>query len=348
MTLLYNRRHFCYGMAAATSLAAYPSFGAGNYALPNKPITVIVPFSQGGTGDLLVRTLQPVLQNILQREVVVQNVAGKGGTLGTLQAALSAPDGTTLLSGNLGTHASAPALYGNTLRYNADNDFMPIAMIASTPVYLVGRTDLTAPDNTPIQDFATLKRTLVANPWRYVIAHLGKGSTSHLAALHFMQLTKTSLQQLIYRGAGPALRDLSDGVFDLFCDQSASLADDIRNKTIRPFLYANNTISPLDANLPNATSVGLPEISMDGWNMLFAPRGTPDEAIALFNRAMLFALKQPQIVMAFNKYTAIILPEERNTPDDLRRFVRREQGRWSSVLQSARLSTDEHSDVEED
>ena len=347
MALNFCRRRFV--LTAAAGALSLKTSAHARPSKPDQPLTIIVPFSKGGPTELPVQLLIEPLKALLNREIVIKNIAGRGGTLGAFEAATAPPDGSVLLAGNLGTHASAPQLYGNDLRYNPETDFLPVAMIASSPIYLVVRNDLSTVDRTPIRDFTTLVSEARAAPERFTIGHSGRGSSSHLAALYLMQLTKTRMLTVGYRGSGPALRDLQDGVFDMMCDQGIAVAELLKTGAVRALLAASETPNADDQPIPvpGSASVGLPEYDINVWNILFAPRGTAPEVLEALNVAVRQALKTPQVQAGFVEHNARALEDDRNRPDMLARFIKREIRRWSAVVRIAALQSEEADDSEE-
>lgn len=308
-------------------------FSALNY--PTRPIEVIVPFARGGPTDILTRTVSEKMSQILGQPIQINNVSGDGGTTGVLNVGMSEPDGYTLVVGNQGTHASAPTLYEQDLKYDPYQDFEPIGVIASTPLYVVIRKGFMDDNGNPITEFQQLIQYLRNHPRKTMIGHSGRGSTSHLAALYFMSLTKTDMIQIPYKGSAPALKDLSSGLLDMMCDQSASVIPYIQEGVVLPILYGQRTRSKASPDTPSAEDIGLREFELDGWNILFAPRGVDAEIIKKVNTALLQALADPEIQAQMTKIDAIIYETKKNKPSLVKDFLRKEITRWASIVRVA-------------
>jgi tripartite-type tricarboxylate transporter receptor subunit TctC len=311
---------------------------------PSRPITIIIPFSKGGATDLLTRVVAEKMEKDLGQPLHTVNVIGNGGTVGVLEAAMAVADGYTLVVGNQGTHASAPALYGTSLQYDPERDFSPIGLVASTPLYVVVRKGLVDEDQNAITTFQQLVRYLRSYPYQLIIGHSGKGSTAHLAALYFMSLTKTKMVEMPYKGSAPALKDLTAGIFDVMCDQSASVIDYIRRGDVLPLLYAQKNRSMIVQDVPSAKEVGLPEYDLEGWNILFAPRDVPEPLIEKLNQSLNKALTDPDVIRQMTTLNALIRSSDLNTPKNMKEFITKEVRRWSSIVRVARVKGDDDDD----
>src|SRR5919112_391829 len=200
--------------AAAFGLAVTGAAAQGNY--PQRPITMIVPFAAGGPTDVIARIVGDHMSRTLGQQIVVENVAGAGGTTGISRASQAQPDGYTIMMGHMGTHGAAPALYPN-LKYDPTKDFAPIGLAAGTPILIVARKDFPASD---LKSFVEYMKT---NGDKVNMAHAGVGSVSHSTGIFFNSVIKAKPTMVAYRGTGPALNDLMAGTVDLLTDQIVKL-----------------------------------------------------------------------------------------------------------------------------
>src|SRR5260221_7057469 len=205
------RSFICIVAAAAALVAASQSASAQQY--PTRPITVVVPFTAGGPTDVLTRLLGQHMSQTLGQQIVVENVGGGGGSLGAARVAKAAPDGYTMVMGNLGSHAASVGLYKN-LSYDPRVDFEPVMLVATTPMVLVVRKTL--PTDT-LKDFIAYA---AANPHKLTFGSAGTGSISHLTYLLFTRLTRTEIQHVPYRGLSQSVNDLLSGQIDMMFDQN--------------------------------------------------------------------------------------------------------------------------------
>ncbi|HEY4820645.1 MAG TPA: tripartite tricarboxylate transporter substrate-binding protein, partial [Xanthobacteraceae bacterium] len=217
-------------MTVATALAAALMLGAAPTTAqqyPAHPITMIVPFTAGGPTDVLARVLGQHMSQTLGQQIVIENVTGAGGTLGSVRVAKAAPDGYTLVMGNIGTHAASVGLYKN-LAYDPSADFAPVMVIATTPMVLVARKDLPADT---LADFVAL-----AKQRRVTIGSAGTGSAAHLTLLLFASLTRADIQHVPYRGLSQAMNDLLAGQIDGIFDQVISASPHIVAGSVKPIV----------------------------------------------------------------------------------------------------------------
>ncbi|MGE0748876.1 MAG: tripartite tricarboxylate transporter substrate-binding protein, partial [Rhodospirillales bacterium] len=183
---------------------------------PTRPITLIVPFAAGGPTDIVARIVGEHMSKTLGQQIVVENVAGAGGTTGITRGAQSTPDGHTIMMGHMGTHGAAPALYPN-IKYDPTTDFEPIGMAAGTPILIVAKK------NFPAKDLKEFVAYLKANQDKVNEAHAGVGSVSHSTCTMLNVMLGVKPTMVAYRGTGPALNDLVGGQVDYMCDQIVNL-----------------------------------------------------------------------------------------------------------------------------
>jgi tripartite-type tricarboxylate transporter receptor subunit TctC len=295
---------------------------------PERPITMIVPFAAGGPTDVLARIAAEHMSRTLGRQIVIENVAGAGGTTGTLRAVKAAPDGYTLLMGHMGTHGAAPAIYPN-LKYDPKKDFAPIGVVAGTPVLIVARKDF------PAKDLKEFTAYLKANSAKLNEAHAGPGSVSHCTCTLFNSLVGAKPTRVAYRGTGPAMNDLIAGHVDYMCDQIVNLVPQIQARTIKVYAIALPQRSPALPDVPTTTEAGLPDFQANAWNALFAPRDTPKPIVAKLAAALQKALADDKTRKRLLELGSDLSDVKAQTPEGLAALVDSEVTRWNKVLKAA-------------
>jgi tripartite-type tricarboxylate transporter receptor subunit TctC len=313
---------------ALTLFALLLPVGRAHAAWPERPITLIVPFAAGGPTDVVARIVAEPMSRTLGQQIVVENVAGAGGTTGTIRAAQATPDGYTLEMGHMGTHGAAPAVYPN-LKYDPLKDFAPVGLAAGTPILIVAKKGF------PAKDFKEFVAYLKANGDKLNEAHAGVGSVSFTTCTFFNSLVGAKPTRVVYRGTGPALNDLVSGQVDYMCDQIVNLVPQIQAGTIRAYAVALPERSPAIPDVPTTKEGGLPEFQVSAWNAIFAPKGTPPEVVAKISGALQKALEDAGTKKRLLDLGADLSDREARTPEGLRKLVEREVARWNKVLKSA-------------
>ena len=307
---------------AVLALAAGPALGQ---AWPQRTIMLIVPFAAGGGTDAFARPLAQQLDTQLGVRVLVENRPGAGGTAGAAAAAKAAPDGYTLFVGAT-HHAIAPAIYPK-LSYNLEKDFVPIGMIARPPHVVVVN-----PQKVPAKTLAELIAEAQANPDKMTYGHAGLGTTHHMAGELFKLLTKTTIRQVPYRGAGPAMTDLVAGQVDMMFDGLGSSSSQIGGGTIRALAVAAPERVKGFPDIPTAAEAGLPGYDVATWYALWAPKGTPPEIVERMTKELQTALKTPLIKELWERNGSDV-PDM--TGAKFGEFVSSEVARWGKVVQEA-------------
>jgi tripartite-type tricarboxylate transporter receptor subunit TctC len=313
--------------AALLLAVAAPAPGA-RAAYPERPITMIVPFAAGGPTDVIARIVAENMSRTLGQQIVIENVAGAGGTTGILRGAQSPPDGYTIMMGHMGTHGAAPAVYPD-LKYDPVKSFEPIGLAAGTPIVIVARKDFPAKD---LKEFVAQLKT---GSEKLNEAHAGPGSVSFTTCAFLNSLVGAKPTRVAYRGTGPALNDLVGGQVDYMCDQIVNLVPQIQAGTIRAYAVALPQRSPALPDVPTTKEGGLPDYQVSAWNALFAPKGTPPEVTKKLNAALLKALDDPATSKRMLDLGADLSNKEARTPEGLRKLVESEVTRWKKVLSSA-------------
>lgn len=311
--------------AAMSALAAGPAL-AQNY--PNKPITMIVPFAAGGPTDIVARIVAEPMSRLLGQQIVVENVAGAGGTTGISRGAGATADGYTIMMGHMGTHGAAPALYPN-LKYNPATDFAPVGLAAGTPIVIVASKKHPANN---LQEFIAWakKEGDKANH-----AHAGVGSVSHSTGILLNSIIGTKPTFIPYTGTGPALNDLLSGQVDYMTDQIVNVVGQVSADSIKAFAIATPARSPALPNVPTTKEAGLPNYEVSAWNAIFAPKGTPEAIVKQLSDALDKSLDDPNARKRLDDLGAVIPGAAERGPAALQKLVESEVARWTPVLKEA-------------
>ncbi|PSO14220.1 tripartite tricarboxylate transporter substrate-binding protein [Bradyrhizobium sp. MOS003] len=294
---------------------------------PVRPVTMIVPFSAGGPGDVIARILGSAMSATLKQSVVVENVVGAGGTLGTNRVAKAAPDGYTLLLMHVG-QATAPSLYAK-LPFDPVGDFAPIGLVTDVPMILVARP------NFPAKDLSEMIARIRSEGDKMTFGNVGLGSASQLCGLMFMSTTDTKLSQIYYKGGGPALNDIIAGHIDVYCDPATGPTPYIQSKTIKGYAITSKTRVATLPDVPTSAEAGVPEFNVTTWYGLYAPRGTPKPVVDHLVGALQTALKDPALVSRFAELSMAPVEPARATPEALEAFLKAEIGKWGRIIKAA-------------
>jgi tripartite-type tricarboxylate transporter receptor subunit TctC len=316
----------CLGALAAVlapSLAVAQSW-------PNKPVTWVVPFPAGGGTDAFARPLTAVLSKQLGTQVIIDNKGGAGGNVGATVAAKATPDGYTWFMGAV-HHAIAPSMYPK-LDYNLQNDFVPVALIAKVPQVIVVNPQRVQAGN--LAEFIALVKK---NPGKFNYGSAGNGTSHHLAGELFKLQTQTFITHIPYRGAGPALQDLIAGQMDIMFDGLGSSANHIKGGRIKALAVAGDTRAPGFADLPTAGEAGLKGYEVATWYGLWAPKGTPKEAVDRMTAELQKAFASKEIKDIWNGLGADVPNVTGKAFGD---FVGSEIKRWGDVVKASGAKLD--------
>jgi tripartite-type tricarboxylate transporter receptor subunit TctC len=315
--------------AVALALSAATIVGARAQTYPARSITMVVPFSAGGPTDVLARILAQRMSQSLGQQVIVEDVTGAGGTLGAARVAKAAPDGYTMVMGNLGTHAASVGLYKN-LAYDPRTSFEPVMLASTTPMVLLAKKDL--PVKT-LQDVIALARTR-----QLTCGSAGVGSISHLTMLLFDQRAHIKVQHVPYRGLSQAMNDLLGGQIELMFDQVISASPHIAGGEVHPIAVTGPTRAAAIPDVPTTAEAGLPELETIAWSALFFPKGTPKAIVARVNAAMGDAMEDKDVVARLAQLGSDVPPPDARTPEALAKLVRSEIDKWVPLIASAELT----------
>ena len=312
--------------ALALGLCTLPA-AAQDY--PTRSITLIVPFAAGGPTDIVSRIVGENMARTLGQTIVIENTLGAGGTTASTRAKEATPDGYTLITGHMGTHAASVAMYPN-LKYNPSTDFEPIGMIAGTPVLILARKDFPAKD---LKEFIAYAK---ANGEKLNMAHAGVGSVSDTTCLllnHILGIKPTAVP---YQGTGPAMNALVGSQVDYMCDQIVNVVPQVQAGTIKAYAVGIAARSPALPDVPTSKEAGLPEFQASAWNAMFAPKGTPKPIVDKLNAALGKALDDPNTRKRLLDLGSVLPEGEARSPGALAELVKSEIARWTPIIKTAR------------
>jgi len=263
----------------------------------------------------------------LGQQMVIENVAGAGGTLGSARVAAAAPDGYTLLAGSMGSHVAAPVLSPN-LKYDPGRDFAPIGLTAHSPAVIVARKDFPASDIAALVSYVRRQGDAVKQ------AHGGIGASSHMACLLFTSALGLKPTLVAYRGTAPAMQDLIGGHVDFFCEQSVSVAEQIKAGAIKAYVVSAPERLPALPEVPSAKEAGI-DYNMSIWAGIFAPAGIPAEVTDKLASALDDALDDTVVAGRLADLGASLPAKSERNPASFDRLVKAEIARWAPILKTA-------------
>ena len=295
---------------------------------PERPVTMVVPFAAGGGTDLLGRIVAKQLSEVLGQQIVVENVGGAGGMIGSARVVKSAPDGHTMV---IGTTADAinQSLYKTPL-YSFANDLVPVGLMGSQPTVLLARKDLPA---TTLQEFAAYVK---ANAASVKMGSAGVGSTGHLfCELLHAELGIHGVTHVPYRGGGPAMQDLIAGRYDYLCTLGPTGKQLLEANQVKGIAILAPKRSPELPMLSSTGEQGLPNFDVSTWFGLFFPKGTPDPIVRKLNAALNQALESPWVHDRFKSIVAAAAPRDQRSPEYLKKLVDTETAKMRAAIKAA-------------
>jgi tripartite-type tricarboxylate transporter receptor subunit TctC len=311
---------------AVTALIA--SMGAAKAQdYPSRPITIVVGFAPGGPTDILARILADRMKASLGQPIIVENMAGAGGTLAGGRVARAKPDGYTLNIGNWSSNVGAGAIY--SLHYHVMDDFDPVARLTSSYVLIVGRKGL------PANNLKELVAWLKANPGKATAGSIGVGSAGHVCIIDFQNKTGTQFLIVPYQGGVPAMQDLLAGRIDFTCQEATQTLPYVQSGQIEALGVAAQQRWFAAPDVPTIEEAGVSGVNIAFWNGLWAPKGTPKAIIAKLNGAVLEAFGDPAIERRFADLGHLIPPRDQLTPDALAAYQKAELEKWWPIMKAA-------------
>ena len=313
----------------ALSLAAFGAHAA-DFPVKDKVITIVVPFSAGGPTDRVARDLAQAMQKPLGgANIVVDNAAGAGGSIGANKVAKAAPDGYTVLLHHIGM-STMPTLVRN-IPFKVESDFEYLGMVNDVPMTLIAKPSM------PATNFKELTAWLNQNKGKVNLGNAGIGSASHLCGLLFQNALQNEMTTVPYKGTAPAMTDLIGGQIDLMCDQTTNTSSQIEAKKVKAFAVTTTKrlSTPALKDLPTMDESGLKNFQVTIWHGLYAPKGTPADVTAKLNEALKAALKDPEFIKKQEGLGAVVVSDKRMEPAEHKKFVAAEIAKWSPVIKAA-------------
>ena len=323
-----NRRISSALVAAALACAPLAAFAQ---AWPSKPITYIVPFTPGGTTDVIGRQIAQGLAPMLGQPVVVDNKPGAAGAVGATAVAKAKPDGYTLLGGTISTHAINASLYPN-LPYDPIKDFEPITLVGYIPNALYVDPAL------PVKSVQELIAYLKAQPDKRTFASSGSGTSTHLAGELFADLIDVKLTHIPYKGTPQAMQDVMGGSVTFMFDQLTAGMPLVKAGKLRLLAVTTPKRSPLAPDTPTMAEAGVKGFEMVSWQAVFAPKGTPKPIVDRLNTDIVKILRTPEIrdKMASTMGIEVVA----SSPEDLTRLMQSEIPRWGALVKKSGAKAD--------
>ena len=315
---------------AALAVLAMADTAPAQESFPDKPIRLVVPFAAGGSTDLVARVVAQAMGDRLGQQMVVENRGGAGGNLGATAVAEADPDGYTILMGTIATHALSASLYAEP-PFDPEKDFAPIVLLVTVPNVLTVNKDY------PVKTVKELIARLKEHPGEEVYSSSGNGTPLHLSGQLFMSMTGTEMVHVPYKGSGPALVDAISGAVPINFDNLPSSTGFIKSGALRALAVTTKTRAAIFPDVPTMEEAGVPGYETNTWNALFAPAGTPPEAVAKLNAAANAVLVDPEVKKRLADVGAETVG---GTPAQLAAHVTAEIARWRPVIKAANVKMD--------
>jgi tripartite-type tricarboxylate transporter receptor subunit TctC len=315
-------------LAALASLAGT----AAAQDFPARPLTMVIPFAAGGPTDVLGRVIAARMGELLGQNVIIENVGGAGGMTGSARVAQARPDGYTMVLGTVGTHAQGQTLYKRPL-YNAATDFTPVSLIAEVPIVLIARKDLPVNNLKEFVDYAK------KNQDKMQFGSAGAGSATHLGCVVLNSAMGTNITHVPYRGTGPAMQDLQGGRIDYLCEIMSTAKPQIDGGTVKALAMLTKQRSSALPNVPTAIEQGL-NVEAYTWNAIFLPKGAPDAIVKKLHDAALSAIHTSAVKDRLEGLGAMIVSDDRATPQYLAGFVKSEIEKWAAPIKASGASVE--------
>ena len=300
---------------------------------PSRPVNMIVPYPPGGPTDTLARIFAERLRAALGQPVVIENVGGGAGSIGVARAARAAPDGYTINFGNVASHVFSTVVF--KLQYDVLTDLEPVALMTTSPMWLLSGVKL------PANNLKELIAWLKANPDKASAAVVGPGSPAHLCGVYFQNSTGTKFQFVPYKGAGPAMQDVMGGQVELTCLEASATRAHVQAGKLRAYALLSKSRWPGAPEVPTIDEAGVPGLYLPFWHGLWVSKGTPREAVAKLNSAVVEILADPAMQKRLTELGVEIPPRDQQTPEALRAFLKGEIDKWRPIIEAANIKPDQ-------
>jgi len=322
------------GTALILAAATLASCGLAAHAAEwpaAKPISYVVPFTVGGSTDVVGRLLAQKLGERLQQSVVVENKPGAAGAIGATYVAKAPADGYTLFGGTISTHAINASLYKN-LRYDPVKDFEPVSLVATLPNVLL------VDPNLGVNSVAELIELLKREPAKRTFASSGPGTSTHLAGELFADTIGVPLTHVPYKGTPPAMVDVSSGAVTFMFDQMTAALPLLQNGRLKLLAVTTPKRIALAPDTPTMEEAGVPGFQMASWQAVYAPKGTPKAVVDRLSQEISAILKEPDVQEKLGKTMGMELVG--STPEALRDLMASEIPRWAEVVEKSGATVD--------
>jgi tripartite-type tricarboxylate transporter receptor subunit TctC len=305
---------------------------AAAQTFPSRPVTIVVPYPAGGPADAVARIVADGMKASLGQPVIIENVGGASGSVGVGRVARAAPDGYTLVQGNWASNVLNGAIF--PLTYDLLTDLAPVAQLGNEPLLIAAKKGL------PPNDLKELMAWLKANPDKATQGTAGAGSVSHVAGVFFQKETGTRFQFISYRGLGPAMQDLVAGQIDMVMPTAAIGVPQARAGTVKAYAVTDKRRVAALPDIPTADEAGLPGFETTNWQALWTAKGTPNEAIARLNAAVVAALADPDVRSRLANLGFDAAPRAGQTPEALAARQKAEIEKWWPIIKAANIKTE--------
>jgi tripartite-type tricarboxylate transporter receptor subunit TctC len=299
---------------------------------PTRTISIVVPFAPGGPTDTVTRLVGQAMGKSLGQTMIVENVAGAGGTIGVEKVARAKPDGYTLLLMHIGI-STAPSLY-RSLPFDPMKDLEPVGLVTNVPMTVIGNKDF-AP-----KDMKELIAYVRANKDKVTYANAGVGAASHLCGMLLMTAMQTDVTTVPYKGTAPAMTDILGGQVNFMCDQTTNTTPQIKGGKVKAYAVTTKQRLKTMPDVPTVDESGLKGFEVTVWHGIWAPHGTPKPIIDKLAKALQAALRDPAIVARFAELGTEPVPQDQATPAALGAHLKSEIAKWAPIIKKAGIYAD--------
>jgi len=299
---------------------------------PTRTINIVVPFAPGCPTDTVTRLVGQAMGKSLGQTMIVENVAGAGGTIGVEKVARAKPDGYTLLLMHIGI-STAPSLY-RSLPFDPVKDLEPVGLVTNVPMTVIGNKDF-AP-----KDMKELIAYVKANKDKVTYANAGVGAASHLCGMLLMTAMQTDVTTVPYKGTAPAMTDVLGGQVNFMCDQTTNTTPQIKGGKVKAYAVTTKQRLKTMPDVPTVDESGLKGFEVTVWHGIWAPHGTPKPIIDKLAKALQAALRDPSIVARFAELGTEPVPQEQATPAALGAHLKSEIAKWAPIIKKAGIYAD--------
>jgi len=301
--------------------------GASAETYPSRPITIVAPTTAGGPPDTIARIIGERMRVSLGQPIIVENVTGAGGSIGVGRVARAAPDGYTVSIGHLNSHVFTGAVYN--LNFDLLKDLAPVTLLTSAPMVFVVRSGL------PPNNLRELVAWMKEHPNGAAFGSVGVAGPAKVWATDFEHKIGIEFQFVPYRGAAAIVQDLLAGQIDVACVEASNVVAHLRGGKIKPYAVLSNTRWTVAPDIPTIGEAGAPGFTMTFWHGLWVPRGTPQDAIAKLDAAVVDALADPATRARLEQIGQEIVPRDQQTPEALATHQKAEIEKWWPIIRAA-------------